>query len=175
MKIYGITLISSDGNLVVTKEDGLKDYVESFTKVFTDKQDCIDFAVSKMKELFNNFDFENGEDENFRSEQDFELDLKNFENIVIQACSEHISIELFEQELKVSTISVETPKGALVAEVKGAKDEYPGIWIYNETFEKILSAVEYDSCDEHFKTEVYANNNDEPCAIINNSTGHNLL
>lgn len=101
MKLYGVTIISSDGDILVTKENGEKDWAESKTKVFLDKQDCIDYAVNEVKKAFENYEFEDGVDENGSDINMFTDDLLAGEDICIQGCSSHICIEYFVQELEI--------------------------------------------------------------------------
>lgn len=109
MKIYGLTIISSDGNWLVekngvknwlAKKNGVKVCAESLTKLFSNKNDRLDYAVTQMKDLFASFDFEDGMDENEETEDDFQLDLVRGEDICIQGTSEHYTFEFFEQEMK---------------------------------------------------------------------------
>ena len=94
MKLYGVTIISSDGDILVTKENGEKDWAESKTKVFLDKQDCIDYAVNEVKKAFENYEFEDGVDENGSDINMFTDDLLAGEDICIQGCSSHISARI---------------------------------------------------------------------------------
>lgn len=98
-------MISSEGDILVAREDGTKTWAESMTKLFVSKQDCIDYAVTEMKKAFAAYDFEDGEDENGETEDDFELDLKKGEDICIQACSSHICFEYFVQDLGTNIIN----------------------------------------------------------------------
>lgn len=105
MKLYGVTIISSEGDILVTKEDGTKEWRESMTKLFLNRQDCIDYAVKQAKISFDAYDFETGEtvpeDENGRTWESMLEDLKDGEDICIQACSCHTCFEYFVQELDV--------------------------------------------------------------------------
>lgn len=75
------------------------------------------------------------------------------------------------------SIKAETPEGTIIAEVKGAKDEYPGIWIFKDGNQpdSMMAAVEYSGPDKKFQTEVYQADAEEPCAIIDYATGEDLL
>lgn len=75
------------------------------------------------------------------------------------------------------SIKVETPKGTIIAEAKGAKDDFPGIWIFeddNKPF-NMLAAVEYNTPDTRIQIEGYQSGTDEPRVIIDYETGDDLL
>ena len=99
MKIFGVTEISSDGDILVTREDGTKEWVESYTKLFLKKEDCIEYAISEMEKAFDSFEFETEEDNNERTKNEFASMLKEEEDICIQGSSSHIIFEYFTQEI----------------------------------------------------------------------------
>ncbi len=99
MKIFGLTIVSSEGDLSVQKENGKFEYCESSTKIFVDKQECIEYAVKAMKTQFESFEFEDDLDYNERSIEEFEEDLRTGDDICIQDCSSHVCFEFFTQDL----------------------------------------------------------------------------
>lgn len=104
MKIYGITIISSDGNWLVEK-NGVKTCAESLTSLFPNKDERLNYAADQMKDLFASFDFEGGMDANGKTENDFQLDLMKGEDICIQGTSEHYTFEFFETEVAWNDIN----------------------------------------------------------------------
>lgn len=102
VKIFGITIVSSDGDIIVTKDGEMTDYAESITRLFDNEQDRNDYAVTKMKEFFASYDFEDGEDENGETEYDFEANLKAGDDICIQGCDSHTTFEYFTQEMALT-------------------------------------------------------------------------
>ena len=106
MKIYGLTIISSDGDLR-TERNGKTEFTESFTKLSVDKESLVDYAKGEMRKFFDAYDFEFGEhgeleDMNGNSVKNFEITLDTCEDkdICIQGPSDsHITFEFFEQDL----------------------------------------------------------------------------
>ena len=76
---------------------------------------------------------------------------------------------------------VKTPIGCLVVEEKGAENEYPGVFISllknGGEFgnDKIVACVEFDTCSEEIKTEVYCEEYEEPTHIIVFEDGRDML
>lgn len=75
---------------------------------------------------------------------------------------------------------VETPIGYLIVEPKGAKDDYPGVYIRfaangNEAYEDLVCCVEYDTYDEKIVTEVYRVMQEKPYVIVSFDDGYNIL
>lgn len=75
--------------------------------------------------------------------------------------------------LQREKIEMETPAGTLVAEKKGAKDEYPGFFIYLD--DDIVACTEFDTTEKQFKTETYCKEYDEPSHIIMYEDGRDIL
>lgn len=65
---------------------------------------------------------------------------------------------------------IETPLGILVAEEKGMKGEYPGVWISlipsNKQNDVLLACVEHDTNADDILVCVYDTEKDEPTNII---------
>ena len=75
------------------------------------------------------------------------------------------------------SIAVDTPDGRIIAETYGAKDDYPGIWIFkdnNQAF-NMMAAVEYNTSDKRFQIEGYQAHSDEPRTMTDYQTGEDLL
>ena len=76
---------------------------------------------------------------------------------------------------------VQTPIGYLMVEAKGAKDEYPGVFIsFSEDgneydLSQMIACVEYDTGSEEIKTECYRKDYDEPNNIIRYEDGIDLM
>lgn len=76
---------------------------------------------------------------------------------------------------------VKTPVGYLVVEAKGTEDEYPGVFVgFSEDGEKLdvsqmVACVEFDSCAEEIRTEVYKEGYEEPNNIIRYEDGVDLM
>lgn len=101
MKIYGVTVISSEGNCITMQKDGRNIWGESATEIFPDNEKAaIDYAVRTMRSNFDAYEFEEDEDYNGQTKEDLENALRAGENVTIQSSDEHISIEMFEKELK---------------------------------------------------------------------------
>ena len=66
------------------------------------------------------------------------------------------------------SIRVRTPEGVIVAEAKGALDDYPGIWIFEGDNKPLnmIAAVEYNTSDKRLQTEAYQTGVDEPRSIL---------
>ena len=101
MKVYGVTVVSSEGNCLTKQKDGQLDWTESFTELFSDKNAAIDYAVKTMASNFDACDFEGDEDYDGQTKKDLETALRAGENVIIQLDSEHISFEMFEKDLEV--------------------------------------------------------------------------
>ncbi len=178
MKIYGVTVISSEGNCNIKQKDGRSVWCESATKIFPgDEKAAVDYAVKTMASNFDACGFEDDKDFNGQTKENLENALRAGENVTIQLSDEHISIEMFETELKISQIEVETPKGKIVAETKGATDDYPGIWICKDTDQpfNMMAVVEYDSSNKRFQIEGYQSGVDAPRTMTDYETGDDLL
>lgn len=176
MKVYGVTVISSEGNCITKQKDGRNVWSESATEIFPgDEKAAVNYAVKTMISNFDACDFEEGEDYNGQTKEDLENALRAGENVTIQLSDEHISIEMFEKELKISQIEVETPEGKIVAKVKGV--ENPGIWIFkdNEQLFSMMAAVNYISSEKRFQIEGYESGTDEPRTMTDYETGDDLL
>ncbi len=107
MKVYGVTVISSEGNCITRQRNGQLDWTESFTEIFPDEKAAVDYAITTMIANFDSYDFvedEEGDvtDYNGQTKKDFEAALRDGENITIQSDDEHISIEMFERELELT-------------------------------------------------------------------------
>ena len=61
-------------------------------------------------------------------------------------------------------IRIKTPKGTIIAEVHGAYDEYPGIWIYKNKPNPLamMAAVEYNTTEKYFQIGSYSEGEEEP-------------
>lgn len=178
MKVYGVTVISSEGNCFTKQKDGRNAWCESATEIFLgDKKAAVDYAVKTMVSNFDACGFEDDKDFNGQTKEDLENALKAGDNVTIQLSDEHISIEMFEKELKISSIEVETPAGKIVAETKGAMEDYPGIWIFKDTNQPfdMMAVVEYDSSNKRFQIEGYQSGVDGPQTMTDYETGDDLL
>ena len=78
-RVYGLTIASSDGNWLA--------------KLFTNKDERLDYAVAQMKSIFAACDFEDGMDEDGQTEEALRLDLEKGNNIFIQGSSERYAFE----------------------------------------------------------------------------------
>lgn len=75
-------------------------------------------------------------------------------------------------------LSVETPKGVMTTEAKGAYNEYPGFFISIEEGHcgsDIMATVEYDTCHDRLQIIGYMKNSDEPITLTDYDTGEDLL
>lgn len=100
--IYGLTIVPSNGCWLINwlnGKDGVKTNSKSFTKLFNNKNDRLNYATAQMMDLFASFYFENGMDKNEKTVNDFRLNLRKGNNICIQGESEHYTFEFFEQEV----------------------------------------------------------------------------
>lgn len=77
--------------------------------------------------------------------------------------------------------AVKIPGGYLVIEETGTEDEYPGVIIgfskdgKNYDTHDIVASVEYDTCAEEIRTDVYSKCSHEPISIIRYEDGKDLL
>ena len=53
MKIYGLTIVHSDGGIISEDLNGKEEYSESITKLFTSREDVISYALSAAEEYFD--------------------------------------------------------------------------------------------------------------------------
>lgn len=109
MKIYGVTLISSEGDFRVTKTDGTgteaNPFCESVTKLFSSQEDATNYAASEMKKTFEASDFENGEDNNGTTEEDLIYDIMYARDTHFQTPSSHVTCEFFSQDIGTDKLS----------------------------------------------------------------------
>lgn len=83
--------------------------------------------------------------------------------------------------MEKNKFKVKTPIGYLMVEEKGAEDEYPGVFVsfskdgQNFDVSQMIACVEYDSCSEEIRTEVYRKDYDEPNHIIRHEDGYDLV
>ena len=83
----------------------------------------------------------------------------------------------FSGGLEARKISIGTPAGSLVAEVKGASDEYPGFFISivgEDGTEEVTTMVEYHSTVKRYQTVVYCHHSDEPVSVRDYETGKEM-
>ena len=75
------------------------------------------------------------------------------------------------------SIKVETPEGFIVVEVKGANDDYPGVYIttQNNGAEELIACAEFDTVDKRTLVSCYCYGNDNPVTIINAETGDDQM
>lgn len=75
-----------------------------------------------------------------------------------------------------NVIKVQTPAGVIIAEAKGALNEYPGVWIYknDRDADNMLAAVEYSTPDKKFLIEGYCKDSEEPQVILDYENGKDL-
>ncbi len=109
MKIYGLTIVHSDGSIVAEDMNGTSGYRESITKLFTSREDVISYALSAAEEYFDLNDefseFMDGEpeasDDNGYTLADIKERLAKGEDDVIQYSSYHIEFNFFSQEVEI--------------------------------------------------------------------------
>ncbi len=100
MKIYGLTIVSSDTGIIAEDLNGKKAYRESTTKLFTSREEVIDYAVSEVDTWFNLDElFEDGLDENGRGLGEFKDELMKGEDICIQYSDFHVEFDYFVQDM----------------------------------------------------------------------------
>ncbi len=99
MKIYGFTIVGSDGDILVSTETGKADWQESKTELFTSREECINRAQKLAETVFTEQEFEDDIDENERGLEEFLEDAKNFENFCIQDSCRHYTFEFFVKEM----------------------------------------------------------------------------
>lgn len=152
MKIYGLTIISSDGDLR-TERNGKTEFTESFTKLSADKESLIDYAKGEMRKFFDAYDFEFGEhgeleDMNGNSVANFEVTLDTCEDkdICIQGPSDsHITFEFFEQDLGDNIIN---------------RDDYLAVKVWDE-----------DDIRSELTESGFEGTDEQVSAVINDSKG----
>lgn len=152
MKIYGLTIISSDGDLR-TERNGKTEFTESSTKLSADKKSLIDYAKVEMRKFFDAYDFEFGEhgeleDLNGNSIKNFEATLDTCEDkdICIQGPSDsHITFEFFEQDLGDNIIN---------------RDDYLAVKVWDE-----------DDIRSELTESGFEGTDEQVSAVINDSNG----
>ncbi len=105
--IYGLTVISSDGDIIAKDINGVEGYRESITKLFASKDAAIRYAVMVAEEYFNlNDEFSDAvekdrepSDENGYTLKQIKEELARGEDAVIQYASFHIEFDLFAEEV----------------------------------------------------------------------------
>ena len=154
MIIYGLTIISSDGNFMSERADGTKRYTESYTKLSTSKQKLIDLAKKEMRQFFDSYDFEaedgkEPEDDFGNTVANFDVDLDNFEDICIQGPSSHYTFEFFERDLNDISLDITGITLLSIEEAKALPKKIRDIgkfWWLRSPGNGINSAV-YVECD----------------------------
>ena len=80
----------------------------------------------------------------------------------------------------MNELKVQIPGGWLIAETKGALDEYPGIFVTfmpddeNDIVSDLVACVEYVTGEDALRTEVYCSLHDNPVSIINYKDGEEV-
>lgn len=101
VKMYGVTMVHSDGSIVKVDDNKNVIYATTCTKLDANKEICIEWAIEKMKEAFEACKFENGMDLMKNTEESLESELKSGEDICIDEGSYNICFEFFSQEVTV--------------------------------------------------------------------------
>ena len=99
--VYGATVVSSEDDIMTNGKDGKVVWVSSLTEISVKEDDVVNFAVEKLHEIFNGFEFENNTDYNDMTPEKLEQDIRDGHNICIQGCDSHVNIEFFTRELSV--------------------------------------------------------------------------
>lgn len=158
MKIYGLTIISSEGDFLKMDENGKTNgWAESKTKLFADKKERLEYAIKELENSFSAYDFEDAKDFNGTELGELREELKTETDTCIQGSDCHTQFEFFTQELEINNISIDTPVGKLFAQTKGVKDEYPGIWITKDDTNPahIVAIVEYNTSRGKLEASAY--------------------
>ncbi len=101
MKVYGLTIVSSDGDIIAEDLNGKKSYRESTTILRSSRQEIINYAVDNVDHWFNIEDeFEDGCDDNGRELEEFKEELAKGEDICIQYSSFHVEFDFFSQDVE---------------------------------------------------------------------------
>lgn len=170
MIIYGLTIISSDGDLR-TEKNGKTEFTESFTKLSADKESLIDYAKGEMRKFFDAYDFEFGEhgelkDMNGNSIKDFDstLDACEDKDICIQGPSDsHITFEFFEQDLGDNIINRDDYIATKLWSDKDIRYELKERG-FEGTDEQVAAVMKKDECFEFL-----GDASDEDWSIIDNA------
>ena len=104
MEVYGITIISDNCVLTRAGIDGKSDQFESSTFVNPNQSEVINYALSKLRPLFNSFCFEDGVDENEKSVAEYEAELEAGHDIRILGAAYHVTFEFFKQDMAATNI-----------------------------------------------------------------------
>ena len=107
MIIYGLTIISSECDIQAITLKGNTEYCESYTTLCTSEKELIDIALKKAKQEFDAYEFEDGEDDNGTTLEEFYEQIRNKENICIQANSSHIEFDMFSLDMGIDVLNRE--------------------------------------------------------------------
>lgn len=195
VKLYGVTIIDSEVGFIETLENGSRVYRESVTKTSTNKDEVRKYALSEVKKCFDSFGFEGQppyrRDYNGIHLKEHKAEIENFHDTCIQGSDSHYRFEFFTQEVdidvpdknekpavkgrprRIQKIDVETPKGAIHVESKGAMSSYPGVHITTQVdgCEELVACVEYDTESECFRVTGYNYGQDTPCSNFDPESG----
>ncbi len=183
MKVYGVTIISSEGDCFTKRADGQIVNSDSITEIFSDKKAAVDYAVKTMISNFDAYDFEENEggyvvDCDGQDKEELEDALRAGENITIQSYDEHLSIETFERELEMP--KEKTPRKYILIttsepDLDLSVEEFPSAdAAHDEMLKQILDQSDYNS-EEELVDEANAGlagySDDEAWAVSRRSCG----
>ena len=105
MNVYGLTVMSSEVDIISEDMNGKKDYRSTYTRLFFSKEEVKEYAVKRLKEEWDCYDFRDDTDENGYNIVYFESELLKGENICIQMPSSHVIFEFFIEDIGVNIIN----------------------------------------------------------------------